>query len=1194
MVIEWTQPDGTRLKLRVFGDEFYGRTETMNGYTVVFDENEKAYCYAEKSDDGQELIATDERVGPQLKRDGEKRIKLDPEVVRAKREQRRAILAPDEDTKWQARVKNAEARRTMRKGDASAPAPQFNAGENSEGGPAAAGGPAAMAVSGNFVGLTILVQFPDDPNTGGVDPVNFPATQAKMERYCNEVGYNDDGNTGSIRDYFSDQSLGSVTYTQVVPAIVTLPNPRNYYNYDDHPTNSSLRDSGQAGRLVVQHAIAALQAQSFDFTQLSLNNSDQVIATNILFAGATSGVWSEGLWPHRWVMSPTINVGSGGNNIYIWDYQITNAQTSAVPIGTFIHENGHLLLDLPDLYDTNGGSAGIGEHGLMGSGNHLNGGRTPAPINGYFKEVLGWSNVVDITAAQFLTVSLPTTANHGRRIFKPGSTTEYFFIENRGNGDPWAAHTRDKGIIIWHIDETVNGNQNEQMTASQHYEVSVEQADGAFDLENDRDRGDSADYYDSSTQNFTDSTTPNAKWWDGTNSGIVIDVLSLPSASMDVRFGGQPPNTITVGAPNGGEAFALGGSTQITWGANIGASNVRIELHKGGVFHSLLAASETNDGSFTWNISGGLPAAADYRIRLSSVDTPSIEDFSDANFSLASEIWPPGGSFPVGWVTSPGANAGWELTNSDANEGQYSLRNVDIGDSQEAAIEYTGNFQAGNVSFDVRVSSETNWDYFRFYIDGVQQVQLSGEVAWNNRSFAVSAGTRTLKWEFDKDGSVTSGSDTAWIDSVTLPSEIPAGPEIVVEEPVNTGLTDGSSTTNFGSLDSGSSAQRTYTIRNTGGQNLTGLAVSIDGTHAAQFSHSNPGLTTLTPGQSTTFTVTFSPTGMGSRSANLHIASNDNDENPFDIALAGSVQSSEIVVEHLTVGLGGNGVLFGTDSTNLYSIDRATGATTTVGPLGTNGVSGLAFDPDTNTLFGLDASTDTLVTVNTTTGAATTVGPLGVDFASCGLAYDSVNDILYASRTFGQLYSINTVTGAATLIGGSGDSLVGLTFDPNSQTLYGVVAGGATDRLHTVNPANGAQTPVGDLTIDPALVGLAYDFAEDVLFMVDPTSDNLYSINVSTGEATEVGPVERDSYIQGLAFAPGDGAPVDLTDGSGSIDFGEVTVGLNSSETFRIRNTGAVALTGLAASFTGRRLPSFPRARSDRRRCSRARRPASK
>lgn len=1169
MIVEWTQPDGTRLKLRVFGDEFYGRTETMDGYTVAFDKNEKAYCYAEKSVDGQELLPTNERVGPQPKQGGQKGIKLDPEVVREKRAIRRALLAPNEDAKWEKRVKNAIARRALRKGTASAPVPQFDAGDDGEGGgPVASSGPDAMAVGGSIVGLTILVQFPDDTNTPAADPVNFPATQAKMQNYCNQIGYNQDGNTGSVRDYFNDQSLGALTYTNIVPAIVTLPNPRNWYNFDDHPTNSSLRDSGETGRLVVQHAIAELQTAGFDFTQLSLNGSDQVIATNILFAGDTSGVWSEGLWPHRWVMFPTINVGTGGNDIFIWDYQITNAASSAVPIGTFVHENGHLILDLPDIYDTNGGSEGVGEHCLMGSANHLNGGRTPGPINGYFKEVLGWSNVSDITAAQFLTVSLPTTGNHGRRIFKPGSTTEYFFVENRGTGDPWAAHTRDKGIIIWHIDETKNGNTEEQMTEAQHYEVSVEQADGDFDLENDVNRGDADDYYDSSTQSFTDTTTPNAKWWDGTDSNVEIDVLSSPGANMNVRFGGQPPNTITVGTPNGGEVFALGGQAEITWGANIGGSNVRIELHKGGSLHSVLAASETNDSTYTWNVSAGLPAAADYRIRVSSVNTPSIEDYSDADFALATEVWPQNGVMPVGWVTSAGANGGWELTTSDANEGQYSLQNVDISDNQEAAIEYTGTFQGGNISFDVRVSSETNWDFFRFFIDGVQQVQLSGEVAWNTRSYAVSTGTHTFKWQFDKDGSVDGGSDTAWIDSVVLPSEISPGPDIAVEEPVNTDLTDGVSTTSFGAVNNGASSLRTFTIRNVGLQNITGLAVSIDGTHSSQFSATNPAQTTLTNGQSTTFTVTFTPSGFGSRSANLHIASNDSDESPFDIALAGTAESSEIEVEHVVGGIGASPYLYGSGTGgNIYTVDRGTGASTLIGSSGLSGLSGLAFDPDTETLYGVDFTTDTLVTIDTNNGAATTVGPLGFNFSASGLTYDPINDVLYGI-TGGTLYSINTMTGAATQVGVGSSGFVGLAYDPNAQILYGVV-NSTNDQLYTINPANGAQTLVGSLGIDPVLSGLAYDSANDVLYMNDYLGDVLYTINVSTGAATAVGSSVGGTDIQGLAFDPGPGPPVDLVDGVSGVNFGELAIGLNTPETFRVRNAGNLPLTGLAASFTG-------------------------
>jgi thiol-disulfide isomerase/thioredoxin len=110
-------------------------------------------------------------------------------------------------------------------------------------------------------------------------------------------------------------------------------------------------------------------------------------------------------------------------------------------------------------------------------------------------------------------------------------------------------------------------------------------------------------------------------------------------------------------------------------------------------------------------------------------------------------------------------------------------------------------------------------------------------------------------------------------------------PEIAVEQPSGTNHTDGSATIPYASVTLGASTVKTFTVRNPGTANLTGLAVTKNGTHAADFSVSTLGATTLTPSASTTFTVTFAPGAAGSRTAAIHIASNDADENPFDINL---------------------------------------------------------------------------------------------------------------------------------------------------------------------------------------------------------------------------------------------------------------------------------------------------------------------
>ena len=113
-------------------------------------------------------------------------------------------------------------------------------------------------------------------------------------------------------------------------------------------------------------------------------------------------------------------------------------------------------------------------------------------------------------------------------------------------------------------------------------------------------------------------------------------------------------------------------------------------------------------------------------------------------------------------------------------------------------------------------------------------------------------------------------------------------PEIAVEQPVATNIADGGSKT-FGSVAFGASASLTFTIKNIGTANLTGLTVTKDGTNPGDFTvTSNPVAPVAGPSGSTTFIVSFAPTAAGARSTAIHIASNDADENPFDISLTGT------------------------------------------------------------------------------------------------------------------------------------------------------------------------------------------------------------------------------------------------------------------------------------------------------------------
>jgi hypothetical protein len=45
-ILSFPQENGPDVELVVFGDEFYSRRETKNGYTVIYDDKLGKYCYA--------------------------------------------------------------------------------------------------------------------------------------------------------------------------------------------------------------------------------------------------------------------------------------------------------------------------------------------------------------------------------------------------------------------------------------------------------------------------------------------------------------------------------------------------------------------------------------------------------------------------------------------------------------------------------------------------------------------------------------------------------------------------------------------------------------------------------------------------------------------------------------------------------------------------------------------------------------------------------------------------------------------------------------------------------------------------------------------------------------------------------------------------------------------------------------------
>jgi hypothetical protein len=112
--------------------------------------------------------------------------------------------------------------------------------------------------------------------------------------------------------------------------------------------------------------------------------------------------------------------------------------------------------------------------------------------------------------------------------------------------------------------------------------------------------------------------------------------------------------------------------------------------------------------------------------------------------------------------------------------------------------------------------------------------------------------------------------------------------QIAVEQPPGTDLTSGTSQVDFGGVAPNGDNSKTFTIRNDGTADLTGLNITFDGADNTDFSVASAPTAPVSPGGNTSFTVKFAPGATGARSAALHIASNDPNTSSFDVGLTGT------------------------------------------------------------------------------------------------------------------------------------------------------------------------------------------------------------------------------------------------------------------------------------------------------------------
>jgi M6 family metalloprotease-like protein len=524
------QPDGTMFAARLWGDETGHGWETVDGYTIMRNPATKFWHYARKDPTTRQLttdgIVTASRPTGNLQKH-QRSERIDSQRIHHQQ------------------VTRSRSRAVER-----------------------------TAVTGSRPLPVLMINFNDMTTT-------YEA--ADFEQLLFGAG------SHSMRAYYEEVSYGAFTITSGAAGVngwYTAANAMTYYGqndvygYDQHP-----------GELVIE-AVAAADAV-VDFSEYDTDGDCYVDAVVIIHQGPgeEAGGGSGTIWSHRWNLNsaayygdgtgqyPTDDVGACGQ-IKVNDYVIQPERLGGgiQTIGVFAHEYGHVL-GLPDLYDIDYSSSGIGDWGLMSTGawgSVSRPGDSPAHLCAWSKYVLGWIDPVTVSESLANRAIAPAGAVDDVYLFYPDNqitSQEYYLIENRQLVG-FDAGLPGTGLAIWHVDDTKATSNNRDNSkeclpsadcTDTHYRVALVQADGYWDLEVAYNRGDSGDLFPGTSQNsaFSGATDPGSWLYDGSASHVSItDIVQTDetiTATLSLSY-------LVTPAVTGSGSITPGGTTAIAHG----------------------------------------------------------------------------------------------------------------------------------------------------------------------------------------------------------------------------------------------------------------------------------------------------------------------------------------------------------------------------------------------------------------------------------------------------------------------------------------------------------------------------------------------------------------------------------------------------------------------------------------------------
>jgi len=478
----FTQPDGTTFQAVLLGDEFFSYHQTLEGDVILKDRATGEWFYAEPKADGS-LQKTAMRVGQE---------RFVTEFLNMEKSQwLKAVQKAMERKRSEMRSYSDQIRR--------------------------------ISPTGTVKGVILLANFSNTSTT---------YSQSTLNDLMNTNEYNSNGAQGSVQDYYSEVSYGDLSMQIDVHGWFSLSEPNNYYGADD-PNDPNNPDLIININQMIEDAIKEADP-TVNFADYDSDGDGWVDILGVVHQGLgqeVSGRDPNYIWSKQGRLESPMTV-DGVKILYYYTVPELSYPSQLTTIGVYCHEIAHVL-GLPDLYDYDRTSVGVGDWSIMASGSWLGPGRFSPNRNGtkpchfdpWSKYMLGWITPEVIYSPQS-GVSLPGFDTHRTALLipvDPYQDGEYFLVANRykrattSDATGFDENLPGSGALILHVDDYMPDNDNENRK-----KVDVEEADGLASLDMSHNLGDWGDLYPNGRSAFNNSTNPDSRDNDGLSTGIAV------------------------------------------------------------------------------------------------------------------------------------------------------------------------------------------------------------------------------------------------------------------------------------------------------------------------------------------------------------------------------------------------------------------------------------------------------------------------------------------------------------------------------------------------------------------------------------------------------------------------------------------------------------------------------------------------